>query len=161
MTPLETLHRFCHEHRHAVMWDPASSTLLDVYSGKPLRIDGAALSQLAERATPDGEAYAVLGFADGRQLALAPQGIAFPPDLASAGPLPGAPQVVCWRDFSSVAQQVEHVLTAHPDERPSREVLDAIRYLIAILDGARAAGFDIAVEERRVDRLVNEAERRA
>jgi hypothetical protein len=70
------------------------------------------------------------------------------------------PQVVCWRDFRAVAAQVEHVVTVHPDEPPSREVADMLMYLVAFLDGARAAGFEVAAEEKLVEGHLSALERR-
>ena len=62
-------------------------------------------------------------YEDGRQLALSQMVVAWPPDPRNLPfPLP-LPPVVCWRDFHSVANQAGHVVEAHPDEPPSRELL--------------------------------------
>ena len=68
---------------------------------------------------------------------------------------------MCWRDFAQVAGQVEHVLSAHEGEAPGREVLDMLRYLVALVDGARAAGFDVGSEERRIERALEVVEQLA
>jgi hypothetical protein len=142
------------------LFDEAAGALLDRFSGKVLTIDFAGLRALHPRATAEGEPYLLLLFEDGRQLALARAGVAFPPDTRNAGPLPGLPQVVCWRDFAAVEDRIRHVLEAHPDEPVGREVLDMIRFCIALLDGARAVGFDVGEEERRLERSLSEVERR-
>lgn len=159
-TPEELIRRWCEAHRDVAMWDAPSSTLFDVGAVKSLPLDLRRVAQAVAKQA-HGEPYVVLVLDDGRQLALAPAGIAFPPLFDNSGPLAGMPQVVCFRDFVSVVAQVEHVLAAHPDEKPGRELLDMLRYCIALCDGARAIGFSIDGEERRVERLVAEVERRA
>jgi hypothetical protein len=151
--------RFCAEHPGAVLYDEAAATLRDVFSGKTLRLRPVQ-STAAKTASDGGDPYLVVLFEDDRQIALAAAGIAFPPDLRNAGPLPGLPQVVCWRDFANVGAQIEHALSAHPDAPPDREVLDMLRFEIALVDGARAAGFDVGEDERRIERWVHTVEQR-
>lgn len=131
--------------------------LCDVYSGKSLRLDLGQLKDAEEKKTSDtGEAYLVLVLEDGRQLALAPVGVAWPPDPRNLpSPLP-LPAVVCWRDFANVAGQVQHVIEVHRSDPPSREVLDMLLYCIALLDGARAIGFETAADERRIERYLDD-----
>lgn len=156
----DAIHRYCAAYPQVALFDEPSQTLHDVASGKSLRLG--VLAGVAEKRTHDkNQPYLVLLLDDGRQLALAPAGVAFPPVFENSGPLPGMPEVVCWRDFSSVLGQAEHALFAHPDEKPGRELLDMLRYGIAFLDGARAAGFETGVEEARLERDLAEAERRA
>jgi hypothetical protein len=158
--PAELITRFCAQHPAAVLWDPAGPTLRDVFSAKPLPLDPRSLRDAAWKTTPEGDPYLVLVREDERQLVLARQGIAFPPDLRNSGPLPGLPQVVCWRDFAQVAERIGHILEQHPEQAPGRELLDMVRYCIALLDGARAAGFDVGEEERHLDAQLEELERR-
>jgi len=154
----ERIRRFCSSHAASVMWDDASETLLDVFSGKALALPTARVQHAIEKQAADtGETYLLLVLGDGRQLALAAAGIAFPPDPRNVGALP-LPPVVCWRDFENVVGRVEHVLAAHPDEPPGRELLDMVRYGIALLDGARAIGFEVAREERRLERCLEAIE---
>jgi len=153
--------RFCNENPQAVLWDQPSASLRDVFSGKTLRLArGQVREVVAQTASDTGEPYLVVLLDDGRQIALARAGIAFPPDLRNAGPLPGMPVVVCWRDYAQVAGVIEHALSAHPDTAPGRELLDLLRYCIALLDGARRAGFEVAPEERRIEGALAEVERR-
>ena len=151
--------RFCAEHPGAVLFDETAATLRDVFSGKTLRLPHVRATE-EKTARDTGEKYLVVVLDDERQLALAGVGVAFAPDLHNAGPLPGMPEVVCWRDFANVTQQIEHAISAHPDQPPGREVLDMLRYCIALLDGARAAGFDVGEEERRLEGYVATIEKR-
>jgi hypothetical protein len=149
---IDLIRRWCAAHHHVVLWDEPSATLFDVFAGRALKIDPAALAEAAEKIARDtGEAYVVMLFSDGRQLALSSTGIAWPPDPRNLPHALALPPVVCWRDFQNVAGRVQHVLESHPDERPSREVLDMLLYCIALLDGARAVGFDTAADERRIE----------
>jgi hypothetical protein len=56
--------------------------------------------------------------------------------------------------------RVDHFLYEHPDEPPSRESLDMIMVCIAILDGARAVGFDVGDLEEGLEKSLNEIEKR-
>src|SRR5262249_19138562 len=154
---LDAIRRYCDSHKMSVMLDEPGQQLLDVYSAKAIQLP--ALAEVAERKTPDGASYLILVGAHGQQWVLADQGIAFPPDFSNSGPLPGAPQVVCWRDFSAVAGQVEHVLSVHREEPIGRETLDMVMYLIALVDGARAAGFDVDKEEKRLEGFTAQLEK--
>src|SRR5262245_56842627 len=104
----------------AVLFDEPTGQLMDVYSAKAIVLPK--LRDEVEKQTHEGASYIIIVGESGLQIVLADQGIAFPPDFSSSGPLPGAPQVVCWRDFSGVAGQVEHMIAAHPGEQVTREV---------------------------------------
>ena len=93
----------------------------------------------------------VVVFEDGRQIALAPSGIAWPPEQRNLPKPMALPPVVCWRDFNNVSAQVKHVIDVHRETPPSREVLDMLLYCIALLDGAHAVGFDTGADERRIE----------
>jgi hypothetical protein len=154
--------RYCAEHPAAASWDEATGTLRDSYSQKTLRLELARVARMEARTAKDTlEPYLAILLDDGRQLALAPAGIAFPPDLRNAGALPGLPQVLCWRDFAQALQAIEHALYEHPDAEPNRELLDLVRFGIALVDGARGAGFEVGEEERRLERALAEIERRS
>jgi hypothetical protein len=156
----DEIRRFCAVNKHVVMLDEERRLLLDVYSGKSLALPP--IAQAMEKTTGDtAEKYVVVVFEDGRQIALAPTGIAWPPDprnLPADKPL-ALPPVVCWRDFTNVSGQVQHVIEIHKDTPPSREVLDMLLYCIALLDGARAVGFDSGADEARVEGYLDEIER--
>ena len=153
--------RFVREHPAALLLEPAGPTLLDLFAGKTLPVDWARIEAVAEARNRDtGAPYLVLLRDDGRQVILADVGVAFEPVLAASGPLPGAPALVCFRDFAATAGRIEHLLVDHPGEPVTRDHLDLFLFLVAVVDGARAVGFDVSPEERRLERILGEIEAR-
>jgi hypothetical protein len=150
------------KHREAVLYDDESSKLLDVVSGKSVRIRWGAVKALVEKVHPETkDNYLVLLFENDTQIALVdPGGVAFAPSTENTGPLQDLPPVVCLRDFHTLKQRVDHYLYDHPDEPPPRETLNLIMICIATLDGARAVGFDVADLEGELEKSLNEVERR-
>lgn len=145
-----------------VLFDEPGRMLLDVSSGKTLALDLAELEGVEERVDRgSGRPYLVLRFGDGRRLALTDAGIAFAPDFRNSGPVPELPEAVCFRDWSLLLARLEHELYAHPDREPSRDTVGLVMACIAVLDGARAQGFDVGREERRLETHLAELERRA
>lgn len=157
------LRQWAEGHRQAVAFDPESAVLLDVVSGKKIRISWRDLKAFEEKLHPETrEGYLVLLFEDGTQLALVdPGGVAFAPETKNSGPVAGLPAVVCLRDFLTLKGRVDHYLYDHPDEPPPRECLDLVMICIAILDGARAVGFDVGDLEGELEKSLNDIERRA
>jgi hypothetical protein len=155
--------QWCELHPSVVLYDDVSSTLLDVASGKSVSISWGDLTAFEEKTHPDtGDRYLVLLFESGRQIALVdPGGVAFAPVTQNSGPVQNIPAVVCLKDFFTLKQRVDHYLYEHPDEAPPRECLDLIMVCIAILDGARAIGFDVADLEGELEKSLNELERRS
>lgn len=149
-------------HKHAVLYDEGSSTLLDVASGKSVRLPWGDLKAFEEKVHPEtSDTYLVLLFENGTQIALVdPGGVAFAPSTENSGPLRDLPPVVCLRDFHTLKQRVDHYLYDHPDEPPPRETLNLIMICIATLDGARAVGFDVSDLEGELEKSLNEVERR-
>jgi len=149
-------------HRQAVLYDDDSAILLDVASGKRLKIAWPALVSYEEKIHPETEdAYIVLLFDDGTQLALVdPGGVAFAPSTVNSGAVENLPAVVCLRDLLMMKQRVDHFLYDHPDAPPPRECLNLIMICIAILDGARAVGFDVGDLEGELEKSLDEVERR-
>ena len=149
-------------HRQAVLYDDDSAILLDVASGKRLKIAWPALVSYEEKIHPETEdAYIVLLFDDGTQLALVdPGGVAFAPSTVNCGAVENLPAVVCLRDLLMMKQRVDHFLYDHPDAPPPRECLNLIMICIAILDGARAVGFDVGDLEGELEKSLDEVERR-
>jgi hypothetical protein len=149
-------------HKHAALYDDESSMLLDVASGKSLRLPWREMKAFEEKIHPEtGESYLVLSFEDGKQIALVdPGGVAFAPSTENSGPVEGLPPVVCLRDFLTLKQRVDHYLYEHADEPPPRECLDLIMVCIATLDGARAVNFDVGDLEGELEKSLNELERR-
>ena len=149
-------------HRQAALYDEESSTLLDVASGKSVRLNWRDVKAFEEKVHPETkDVYVVVLFEDGRQIALVdPGGVAFEPSTANTGPLGDLPPVVCLRDFLTLKQRVDHYLFDHRDDPPPKECLDLTMISIAILDGARAAGFDVGDLEEELDKSLRELERR-
>jgi hypothetical protein len=158
----EKVRLWADSHRQAVLYDDAGAILLDVASGKRLKLDWSALARYEEKVHPEtGEPYLVLLFDDGTQIALVdPGGVAFAPSTVNSGPAENLPAVVCLRDQIMLKQRVDHYLLDHPDDAPPRECLNLIMISIAILDGARAIGFDVGDLEGALEKSLGEVERR-
>src|SRR4051812_13393095 len=138
--------------------DGRSVRLLEHASGKELRVRWDELAQVQEKSSALRPApYLVLVFHDGRQVALADVGFAFAPDTVHSGPLPELPATFCFADFRHLSEGIEHLLA---EEGREKEALGGILMSIALLDGARAAGLDVAREEARLDRLLRALEER-
>ena len=151
------------QHRHAVLYDEESSTLLDVASGKSVELPWRDVKGFEEKVHPETkDGYLVLLFEDGHQIALAdPGGVAFEPSTDNTGPLRDLPPVICLKDFHTLKQRVDHYLYGHQAEPPPKECLDLIMLCIAILDGARAIGFNVGDLEGELDKSLRELERRS
>jgi hypothetical protein len=145
----------------AVLYDAATSTLLDVASGKSLPLDWSRVATVEERAdAATRRPYCAIRLEAGVELAVADQGIAFPPVTAGTGPLEGLPPAVCFQDLAAAEGRLEHFLQDHPGEAPERGHVALFLLCLAIVDGARAVGFDVAREERRLERLLGDLEAR-
>jgi len=158
----EKVRQWAERHRRVVLYDEESSTLLDVASGKSLHLPWRDAKSLEEKVHPETkDAYLVLLFEDGRQIALVdPGGVAFEPSKINTGPLDGLPPVVCLRDFLTLKQRIDHYLYDHPDAAPPKDCLDLTMICIAILDGARAIGFDVGDLEGELEKSLRELEKR-
>ena len=155
------LREWADAHNHAVLYDDEAATLLDVSSGKSLKLSWSDVAAFEEKVHPEtGDRYLVLLFESGKQIALVdPGGVAFAPSTENSGPVKELPPVVCLRDFLTLKQRVDHYLYDHPDEPPPRECLDMVMICIATLDGARALGFDVGDLEGELEKSLNEIER--
>lgn len=157
----EAIEGFVRKRPAALLYESQTPALLDVFSGKSLPIDWGRVARVAEaRNSETGAPYLVLLRDDGKQVLLADVGVAFAPSTAATGPLSGLPEVVCFRDFSAAEGRLTHYLVAHPDEPLTRTHLELFSFLLAVLDGARDVGFDVAREERRLEALLSEIENR-
>lgn len=157
----ERVERFARENPRAVLYDPAVPALLDVFSGKSLPLPWGLVAEVSERRDAGtGRPYLSIRLDDGRQLALADAGIAFAPVTAASGPLPDLPEAVCFRDLANAEGRLAHYLLDHPGEPATRAHLTLFLFCLAVVDGARAVGFDVSAEERRLERLLGEIEAR-
>jgi hypothetical protein len=148
-------------HPHAVLFDQDASMLFDVASGKTTRLPLAEVTAYEEKPHPEtGATYVVLRFDSGSQLALVdPGGVAFAPSTENSGPVPALPAAVCLRDFFTLKNRVDHHLREHQKEPPPRECLDMLMFCIAILDGARAAGFNVEDLESGLEKSLDGLEK--
>jgi hypothetical protein len=155
------LERFVRARPAALAIDPDAGLLLDVAAGKVLSLDWTRVASVSEQVDADSRRpYLLVGLGDGAAFALADQGIAFAPSTRSSGPLPGLPTAVCLRDLAAAEGRLTHFLLDHPDEAPERVHLDAFMFCLAVVDGARDAGFEVGPEERRLERILGELEAR-
>jgi len=143
----------------AVIFDPAEDQVLDVSSGKVLRFDlGRVQAAQEKKNAQTGGTYVVLLRDDGLQLVLSDAGLAWAPWFVNSGHMEGLPEVVCWQDFFRSIQAIEHHLEHHKDEPPGEQILMALMFCIALLDGARQLDFHIASEERNLEDLLQRVE---
>ena len=153
--------RFTRDHAASVLYDAASSTLLDVASGKALALDWTRVARVEERLDAGTRRpYLAVRLNDGQELALADAGIAFAPGTAATGPIGGLPRAVCFRDLAAAEARLGHFLTGHPGEPPGGEQVSLFLFCLAVVDGARAIGFDVSPEERRLDEVLARLEAR-
>lgn len=145
----------------AVLYDRERGVFLDVFSGKTLPAQWPRVESLHERRNAEtGRPYLLLVRDDGRQLVLADVGIAFAPLTSASGPLPDLPSVVCFRDLAGAEGRLTHFLLDHPEEEPGPSQVALFLFCLAVVDGARAVGFDVSPEERRLERILGELEAR-
>ena len=158
----QLVRRWSEAHQSAAIYDDESAILRDVTSGKALKLSWGDVQAFEEKLHPEThDRHVVLLFENGTQLALVdPGGVAFAPIFDNSGRLEGLPAVVCLRDFFTLKQRVDHYLHDHRDDEPPRECLDLVMSCIAILDGARAVGFDVGDLEGELESTLSELERR-
>lgn len=149
-------------HRHVVLYDEESATLLDMASGKSLYLSWRDVKAFEEKVHPEtNDAYVVLLLENGNQIALVdPGGVAFAPSEVNTGPLKDLPPVVCLKDFQTLKERVDHYLNVHKDDPPPKECLDLVMICIATLDGARSVGFNVADLEGELEKSLREIERK-
>ena len=106
------VHSWVEKHRQAVLFDEDSSALMDVASGKSVRLSWQDVDDFEEKIHPEtNETYLVLLFENGSQIALVdPGGVAFAPSTQNTGPLQDLPPVVCLKDFFTLKGRIGHDL---------------------------------------------------
>jgi hypothetical protein len=145
----------------SVLYDGAASTLLDVFSGKALPLEWSRVAAMEERAdATTRRPYLAVRLDSGIEIALGDVGIAFPPVTAATGELEGLPPAVCFRDLAGAEGRLSHFLLDHPGERAEPAHVSLFLFCLAVVDGARAVGFDVSPEERRLERLLADLEAR-
>lgn len=158
---VQTLRAFCARHPTWVLFDETGPALHEIASGKRLPLPLRELVSVAERQNlQTGQPYLLLELGDGRELALAEMGVAFPPIAPQVPQAPPLPPVVCLKDFAAVLAQLQHLAFEHPEEKLDRTGLDLMVLGLGILQGARHLGFDIGEEERALDAVLTALEKR-
>ena len=138
--------------------DGAGARLLDRMSGKQLPVRWGELREVVEKSSAlRPQPYLLVVWHDGRQVALADVGFAFAPSTQSTGPLPDLPDVFCFRDFRHLSAGAQSLLG---EEGRELEALRALLLAIALLDGARALGIEVAREERQLEAVLKQLEER-
>jgi hypothetical protein len=145
----------------AILYDATAGHLLDVFSGNTLALDWRQIREVAERSNQEtGAPYLVLVREDGAQIVHADVGVAFAPIASHPELAPDLPPVVCFRDLAHATAQLTHFLLDHPDDPPRREHIAWVLFCLALIEGARAVGFEVSREERQVEKLLGEIEAR-
>jgi hypothetical protein len=156
----ELVARHARQSGGAVHYDDGAALLVDLFSGKSVPVEWPRVAAVAERTNREtGRPYLVLQRDDGSQLVVADVGVAFPP-VASGDALGSLPDAVCFRDLVTAEGQLTHFLLDHPDETPSGQHVLLFLFCLAVVEGARRAGFDVSPEERRLERVLGELEAR-
>jgi hypothetical protein len=140
----------------AVREDARSVELLEPSSGQALELRWEEIAQLERRTSPlRPRPYLALALGDGRQLALADVGFAFAPSLRNSGPLSELPPTVCFGDLSKLLAGFDVLVREAGREG---EATHAFLAAIAIVDGARDAGFGVGREERALEERLRRLE---
>jgi hypothetical protein len=159
---LAAVRAYCQANLRAVLFDEPGEALFDVASVKTLTLRAGDLQSVEALEDQDTRApYLRLTLDDGRELALTQAGIAFAPDFGNTGPLEDLPRAVCFRDYLGLLGRLKHDLYGHPDVAPTSATVKLVMMCIAVVDGARKAGFDVGREERELETLLTELEKRA
>ncbi|HEY8212020.1 MAG TPA: hypothetical protein VIG99_31275 [Myxococcaceae bacterium] len=159
---LAAVRAYCQANLRAVLFDEPGEALFDVAGVKTLTLRAGDLQSVESLEDRDTHApYLRLTLEDGRELALTQAGIAFAPDFGNTGPLEDLPAAVCFRDYLGLLDRLKHDLYGHQDVAPTRATLKLVMMCIAVVDGARKAGFEVGRDERELEKHLTELEKRA
>lgn len=160
-SPGERLSVHCARAPRSVLYSEELESLLDVPSGKTLKLPEAEIAALDERIDPKtGLPLLGLLLKDGRAFALADVGIAFAPVFTNTGELAALPSAVCLNDLRTFVAQLKHDLYSEAG-LPNTGTVRELMCCLAILDGARAIGFEVGAEGNELEWHLKELERRA
>lgn len=139
--------------------EPDGVRLVEVASGKPLRLVAEAIESIETRKNwNSGAEYLALQFLEHPPLALADAGFVFALDVTNTGPLEGAPPTMSFRDYRKLFAHLQHRIAEPQTPQTRREALDISLVLIASLDGARAVGLPTQAEEGELDQCIRRLE---
>lgn len=137
--------------------DGDSFTLIESATGKQIAFDAGTVSQCRFTPHPQGlNDYLNLVFENGTEIVLCHAGIAFSPSFVSTGPFSDAPPVSCMTDYVTLSRNLQDI-TADPQRKA--ESLLLFNVLISILDGAKAIGMDVGLEEEDLERKLSAFEK--
>ncbi len=162
MNDSERLVAHCARLPRGVLYDEETAQLLDLASGKTLKLPASSIQSIVERTDDQSfrPSLSVL-LEDGRALALVDSGISFAPLFTHTGPLEELPARVGWGDFRARVEQLKLELYGPSDTALGTGTVRILMGCLAIVDGARAVGFEVAEEERELEWHLKELERRA
>ncbi len=154
MSVAERLSAHCARLPRAVLYRVEAAQLLDVPSGKTL-----ALRHEDVVSVQPTEAGLTLWLRDGRTVSLDAVGVTFAPQFSNTGAVPGLPPRVGFELLSAKLLRLKRDLyaTGAPSEATVRDLMACL----AIVDGARAVGFDVAAEDAQLSWHLEELERLA
>ena len=162
MNTAERVRAHCSKPPRSVLYDEDQGVFLDVTSGKTLKVGARQVQALEDKIdSRTSQPYLTLLLDDGRALALTQAGLAFAPLFTNTGQIEELPAAVCWSDFRTAVAQLKHQLYGHPDAEVGVATVRILMCCLAIVDGARAAGFDVGPEEQELEWHLKELERRA
>ena len=155
---IDRLTDHCAQLPRTVLFDPEAGQLMDLGSGKILPIPQ--LEAVESQADPrTGAPLLGVRLKSGRAFVLAQLGIAFAPVFTHTGPLEELPAAVGWSDLRTLLVQLK--LELYGAAAPSEATVRVLMGCLAIVDGARAIGFDVGPEEHELEWHLKELERRA
>ncbi len=131
--------------------------LREMATGKVFALKPAAITDYRLTAHPQGLAdYLNVILENDVQIVLCHAGLAFAPDTTHTGPLPDCPPVACLSDYY---QMFNHLVDLTSDESLAPQALQLFQVLIAVLDGAKKIGLDVAAEEAHLDKQLTSFEK--
>jgi hypothetical protein len=156
---LSQVQSYCAREEAGVRLDAEGGTLFDVAARKMLPLRAAQLERAEVRQEPhSGADYLFLRYLDGTELLLTPMGVAFAPDTTRSGPHARLPPFCTLRDYQALREEAAGALV--PEQPPTREGARALLACVAVLEGARQAGFEVRGELHTVSGLLRELEQR-
>lgn len=131
-------------------------TLNDLASRKQISFDVRKITNFREKSHPQqAGTYLNLVLDGSKEIVLTHAGIAFSPDFSNTGPLPDAPPVTCLSDYHMMVMQLNALLQ---ESERKKESLLLFQVLISILDGAKAIGLDVGLEEEQLEKKLSQFE---
>ena len=133
--------------------------LSEIATGKSLHLPADQVLDIeSQRNWNTGADYLLLALAERPALALADVGFVFELDTRNTGALASAPPTMSFRDYQRLLGHLLHLIDSQEQPEKRREALDITMVLIASLDGARAVGLPVEIEEAALEQLIRRLE---